>query len=370
MKLAFCLFKYFPFGGLQRDFLRIAKICLARKHDVDVYTGSWQGEIPAALNLTIIPNRGFTNHSRYQSFSKRVQNIKLQDRYDAVVGFNKMAGLNYYFASDSCYGKKAREKNFLYRMGRRSKMLIEMERSVFGKESDTEILLISEREKKLFIQFYATPGHRFHLLPPGIDRGNLRPDNAHEINMGLRRELDIDPEMNIILMVGSGFKTKGLDRSILALSALPETLLKRTVLLVVGKDKAASFIRLAKRYGVSEHIRFLGGRDDVPRFLWAADLLIHPAYRENTGTVLIEAMAAGLPILATDVCGYSHYVEQSGAGLLIPSPFSQHHLNEKMTSMLSSPEKSWGESGMAYVFANDVFSQHEKAVNIIEQAGT
>ncbi len=46
MKLALCLYKYFPYGGLQRDFLRILTECQQRGHAVDVYTSEWQGKSP------------------------------------------------------------------------------------------------------------------------------------------------------------------------------------------------------------------------------------------------------------------------------------------------------------------------------------
>ena len=57
MKLAFCLYKYFPFGGLQRDFLRIALACQARGHDIRVYTLDWEGEVPAGFELVRVPVR-------------------------------------------------------------------------------------------------------------------------------------------------------------------------------------------------------------------------------------------------------------------------------------------------------------------------
>ena len=47
MIVALCLYKYFPYGGLQRDFMRIAKTIAARGHHVRVYTRAWQGERPA-----------------------------------------------------------------------------------------------------------------------------------------------------------------------------------------------------------------------------------------------------------------------------------------------------------------------------------
>ena len=46
MKLAFCLFNYFPFGGLQRDFFHIAEVCRNRGHEIHVFTMKWEGEMP------------------------------------------------------------------------------------------------------------------------------------------------------------------------------------------------------------------------------------------------------------------------------------------------------------------------------------
>ena len=368
MKFAFCLFKYFPFGGLQRDFLRIAKVCLARGHQVDVYTGFWQGEIPHGLQVSILPVWGFTNHRRYESFSKRLGKSLAVKHYDAVVGFNKIPGLDVYFAADTCFAAKALERSFWYRLTKRCRTLLSLERSVFDKASRTEILLISEQEKMFFMDYYGTAEERFHFLPAGIARDRLAPNNAAEVRARLRNELAIGSDQNIVLMGGSGFKTKGVDRAIRAVSTLRSSLREKTILLIVGEDRTRPFRQLADRLGVAEQVRFIGGREDVARLLVAADLLLHPAYRETAGMVLIEAMAAGLPVLVTDVCGYSHHVERACAGELVPSPFKQEKLNQLLTSMLTSEKKNqWQHNGRDYIANTDVFSLPEKATDIIEQ---
>jgi UDP-glucose:(heptosyl)LPS alpha-1,3-glucosyltransferase len=367
-KLAFCLFDYIPFGGLQRGFLRIAEVCMQRGHQVDVYAKYWKGKRTEGLGIEIIPVRGFSNHRRCLCFVKRLRKHLTEREYDAVVGFNKMPGLDVYFASDSCFAAKALQASFWYRWTGRCRSYLQLERAVFDRESKTEILLISEQEKQAFIHHYGTAADRFHLLPPGIARDRLAPDNAEEVRADLRAEVGIESSDNIIVMVGSGFETKGVDRSIRALSALSDELKEKTVLLVIGDDKERPFSRLAKRLGVRGQVRFVGGREDVPRFLVAADLLIHPAYRENTGTVLIEAMAAGLPVLATDVCGYGFHVERANAGRLVPSPFRQETLNQMLAHMLTSKDKEqWQSNGRQYVEETDVYSRPEKASDIIEK---
>ncbi len=367
-RFAFCLFEYVPFGGMQDNLLRIARECAARGHLVDIFARYWEGTFPDDLNVAILQGRGLTNHSRCESFAQKLNRVLSTRHYDLKVGFNKMPGLDVYYAADSCFAAKADERGFLYRLTGRCRSYLRLERAVFERGSGTVILLLSEREKKLFQRYYGTEEERFHLLPPGISRDRMAPDNRVEIRSQLRQEITIPLTQNVVLMVGSGFKTKGVDRAIRALSSLPGSLKKNTTLLVVGDDKTGPFRRLARRLHVDDHVIFVGGRTDVPRFLAAADLLLHPSYRENTGTVLIEAMAAGLPVLATDVCGYGHHILHADAGQLIPSPFRQETLNEMLAQMLTSDrKKAWRHNGMKYVSRIDVFSRHEKAADIIEQ---
>ncbi len=367
-KFAFCLFKYFPFGGLQRGFLRLAEVCLTRGHQIDVYTGSWQGEIPPGLRVSVLPVMGLTNHRRCQSYAGRLKRCLKERPYDAVVGFNKMPGLDVYFASDTCFAARIGGRSVLYRLTGRCRGYLRLERAVFDKQSNTEILLISENEKERFMDCYGTPEHRFHLLPPGVDRDRLAPRDAAGVRETLRSELLIGPDQNIVLMVGSDFRRKGVDRAVRGIASLPPDLCAETILLILGEGKEGPFKRLARRLGISEKVRFLGGRKDVPLFLTAADVLLHPAYEENTGTVLIEAMASGLPVLATDVCGYGYHIERAGAGQLVPSPFEQASLNRLLISMLTSDKKyQWQANGRAYVSRTDVFGRAKQAADFIEQ---
>ena len=55
MQLAFVLYKYFPFGGLQRDFMRIALECQQRGHQIRVYTLIWEGDIPPGFEVLVAP---------------------------------------------------------------------------------------------------------------------------------------------------------------------------------------------------------------------------------------------------------------------------------------------------------------------------
>ena len=248
--------------------------------------------------------------------------------------------------------------------------LLQYENAVFAAKEKTHILLLSALQQPEFQQFYQTDSGRFHLLPPGISKDRIAPDNAHEIRVSTRKEWNIGDNEFLLLMVGSGFKTKGLDRILLGLSDLPADLKQRTKLFVIGKDHAESFQRMAKELGITDRVNFLGGRDDIPDFLLASDLLLHPAYNENTGTVLLEALASGLPVLTTDVCGYAGYIEEANAGKVLPSPFQQSLFNQTLKNMLLSPERTtWQQNALAFTKNADIYSMPERAVDIIESLG-
>ncbi len=367
MRFAFVLFKYFPFGGLQRDFSRIAEVLIDLGHEVDAYCIIWDGPIPKNINVHIAPIKAFSNHQRNARFATWLEKTFQEQHYDAVVGFNKISGLDVYYAADPCYQDKALTlRHPLYRLGNRYKQFYKQEKSVFSTKSTTEILMISEVQKPLFQKHYNTPETRFHLLPPGISKDRKAPKNAEEIRTQFRKEWDIKDNHQLMLMVGSGFKTKGLDRALLALASLPEKQKANTRFIVIGQDNPKKFLTQAKSLGIENNISILKGRNDIPHFLLGADLLIHPAYNENTGTILLEAVVAGLPVLVTDVCGYAHYIEEADAGAVLSSPFSQLALNNTLANMLSSEKTLWQQNALSFAAKADIYNMPTRAAQIIE----
>ncbi|MDR1275479.1 MAG: glycosyltransferase family 4 protein [Candidatus Accumulibacter sp.] len=368
MTLAFVLYKYFPFGGLQRDFLRIARECQRRGHAVRVYTLIWEGAIPEGFDVRVAPVKACSNTRRNEKFTAWVAEDVKRDPADRVVGFNKMPGLDVYYAADPCYEEKARSlRPFFYRWSPRYRHFAAYERAVFDAKSKTEILMISDAQRPFFVKHYATPPERFHLLPPGIARDRRAPPDAPAVRAEFRREFGRMNEDLLIVQIGSGFKTKGLDRSLKAVAALPAALRERVYLIAVGQDDPTPFLLQIKALRLGARATILKGRDDIPRFLLGADLLIHPAYNENTGTVLLEAMAAGLPVLTTDVCGYAPYVADADAGRVLTSPFTQGALDAALAEMLADEpaRRAWSRKGLDYADAADLYSMPERAADLV-----
>lgn len=369
MKLGFSIFKYFPYGGLQCDFLRIAAECVKRGHEIMVYTRSWEGTMPEGFTVRLINTGAFTNHGKAIAYYKQLQRELKLNPVSALIGFNRIPGLNIYFAGDNCFAAKAEiEKNFIYRaLSPRFKTYYNMEKAVFAPSSRTEILILTERQKKDFIKYYATPEQRFHMLPPGIPEDWKCVPDADNVRFEIRKRHGISQDEIILIQAGSGFITKGVDRSMRAVAALPESVRCKTKLWIAGKDNNHKFINLAQRLGIGHHVKFMGGCNNMPALFAAADLMMHPAINECTGTVLLEALVAGLPVLCSATCGYAGFIEESGAGKVIPEPFLQTNMNRVLSELLKNNLQILGENGRQFAMTKDFYSRHKIAADIIEK---
>ena len=368
MQLAFVLYKYFPFGGLQRDFMRIALECQQRGHSIRVYTLIWEGDIPPGFEVLVAPVKALVNHRRNEKLYAWIQADLAKRPVDRLIGFNKMPGLDVYYAADGCFEDKAQTlRNPIYRRWGRYKHFAEYERAVFAPEAKTEILMISEVQQPLFVKHYGTPAERFHLLPPGIAQDRRAPANAAQIRAEFREEFEVRPDELLLVQIGSGFKTKGVDRSLKAVAALPSKLKKRTRLFVIGQDDPKVFQLQSAALGLGDQVQFFKGRSDIPRFLLGADLLIHPAYNEAAGMVLVEAVVAGLPVLVSQVCGYAFYIDKAQSGRVLDEPFEQTQLNQYLVDMLDDPQAraTWSRNGLAFAETADLFSMPQYAADLI-----
>jgi len=368
LRLAMVLFRYFPWGGMQANFLRIAKACLARGYGVDVYTLDWQGDQIDGLKLKIINVPGRQNIIRYAHFFTRVQEALSKGGYDLIMGFNRMPGLDLYYAADPCFLERIRKtRPWYYPFTARYRHFQAVEKNLFGPQSNTQILALSETQIEEYSRNYGTPRARFNLMPPAVQTHYRQDENAPQLRRTFRKQYGIAEQAWVILMIGSGFERKGMDRGLKAVAALPPGLREKCQLFVVGKGREKPLRKLARRLAIDARLTIVPGTDEVPLYLQGADLLVHAARSENTGNVLVEAIAAGLPVLCSASCGYAEHVQRAQAGNVIDEPFVQAAMNQQLEAMLEAEKLlGWQNKGLEYAAHEDLYSRTERVIEVIE----
>lgn len=147
----------------------------------------------------------------------------------------------------------------------------------------------------------------------GIDTNKFRIDNFDRQKK--RRELGIPDECFVILSVGELNKNKNHEVVIRALASMDMTNVRY---LICGRGELEGYLRrLAGELGVGDKVRLLGFRTDMPEIYRAADVFVFPSFREGLPVALMEAMAAGLPVVCSSIRGNTDLVRDGENGYLV-----------------------------------------------------
>lgn len=312
----------------------------------------WEGPRPEGFEIVEYAPRGFTNHSRARAFAADLSAALPGRRLDCVVGFNRLPELDVYYAADPCFVARSKGAERLwFRWSPRHRTWADLEAEVFGAEGAARILALTADQEHDYQRCYGTDSKRFRRVPLPLAPDRGRPANADGERAAFRSEFGLGADSCLLLALGSGFATKGLDRTLRALATLRRQhpgLDAR--LFVVGEGSLRRYRRLARWLGVQDRVQFFGGRADVQRFLLGADVLVHPARRESGGIVLLEALAAGLPVVATANCGFAGAVVDADAGRVLPEPFDQRGLERALEAVvMDKPGRAaWSVAASAY----------------------
>ena len=361
-KIAILLYRYFPYGGLQRDFLEVGKELQSRGITFKVFTRRWEGSIPDGFSVEEIGQRGLSNFAKNKNFVS--DSLKALQRYkpDLVFGFNKLPGLDLYFAADSCFKKESLNKHAITKFTRRFRQSIEYEKAVFESNASTEVFLLNNKQAEDFKNSYHVDCNQMIIVPPGIDPNW----NDHD-PLEIHSFFDIKLEDKIALFVGSDFHRKGLDRAISSIHNLNSCNIPFT-LLVIGKDNFGPYSELVQNYGLNEKVKYLGPRDDVASIMKSSDLLLHPAREEAAGNVIIESLVSHLPVATCKEVGFAEEVKNCKGGFVLEEEFNQERFNSLLLGICNNNKLDKLKQNMFGLEKRDYFfSRFRFIADIVEK---
>lgn len=187
---------------------------------------------------------------------------------------------------------------------------------------NSALVAVSQATRQFHVQ-RGLSAERSTVVYNGVDCRRFQPRKSRAIH----ELLGLPTEATIVLNVGQICLRKR-QSTLAAAAVLARNRLPSTHYVLVGErhSQKAESVEFERRLtttfqeaGLGERLHFLGTRDDVPRLMNAADVLVHTAHQEPFGRVLLEAAASGLPILATNVGGTSEMLRHDADAWLVPS---------------------------------------------------
>jgi glycosyltransferase involved in cell wall biosynthesis len=224
-------------------------------------------------------------------------------------------------------------------------------------------LAVSQGVKDYLLQEIGLDPAKIRVVPNGVDVAAI---DAARPGPEVRRELGLPEQVPVIGLVGRldhwGKGHKEL------FTAMAQIRARHPVhALIVGGGRRIDEVKaLAASLGLGGEVHFLGSRQDVPDLLNAMDIFVLPSYSEGVSLALLEAMAAGLPVIATAVGGLPEVVADGQTGILIP-PRDAAALAGALARLLADPAgaKNLGDRARQHVRAHFSLDRLGREINEI-----
>lgn len=197
-----------------------------------------------------------------------------------------------------------------------------------------QCIAISEMVKKDMMRWYRIPEEKIKVVYNGADIEFFHPRNR-QFRDEIRSRYGLRDEF-VILFVSNNFRMKGLNSLLRALGKIKEGTSLPFKLLILGRGRVESYLRLAKKMGVEDEVIFVGSTHEPEKYYGASDLLVHPTFYDACSLTVLEALASGLPVITTCWNGASGIITQGQEGFVLSDPQDFHSLAEKISFFMDS----------------------------------
>jgi UDP-glucose:(heptosyl)LPS alpha-1,3-glucosyltransferase len=298
-------------GGVERATAGLVAALRDHGHDVEILTSP--GRFPVTgVKLRPLPLPPLPPTARLLAFAVGASAVARRGRWDVIQSHERTLRQDIYRAGEGCHRAYLATRQGM--RGRRlyHRVVLALERRALT--TTPWIVAIARRGKEEIAALYAVDPGRISVVYNGVDLERFHPRNRDLHRPTARAEAGLPAGAFTLLFVGSGFERKGLGRAIEALAGLRDG---ESRLLVVGKGDTAPYRALADRRGVGPRVCWLGARPDPERWYAAADVVVLPTRYEPFGNVHLEALASGLPVIASASAGGSEVVEPGRTGAVV-----------------------------------------------------
>lgn len=220
------------------------------------------------------------------------------------------------------------------------RVLARLERMLVGRRPPPIVVAISRYVAEQFREHYGLADDRIRVVFNGVepDGADVRQRAADDND--IRQQYDIGRDETLVLCVAHNFRLKGVARLIEAVARIPPDARRRLRVLIVGRDNPRAYVRLAQRLGAIDRILFAGSTQRITAFYHAADILVHPTYYDPCSRVVLEALAAGVPVITTRFNGAAEVMTDGGEGFVLDDPDDAGALADRIGRLLDPASRN------------------------------
>ena len=283
------------------------------EHGYEVHLLSPRGQAPMrGVKLHTLPLPPLPSAARVLALAMSARLAVARGNWDVVQSHERTLRQDVYRAGEGCHRAYLASEDRGRTRGLYHRIVLALERRVFARTP--QIVAIAQVGRREIEALYGVSPGRLAVVYNGVDLVRFHPANRSRYRAGARAEAGLPSGAFTALFVGSGFARKGLATAIEAFAAFRDG---ESRLVVVGKGDRRPYQALAARSGVGERVVWLGARSDLERWYAAADIVVLPSRYEPFGNVHLEALAAGLPVVASARAGGAEIIADGINGSVV-----------------------------------------------------
>ena len=334
-KVAVVIPKYGLLGGAEQFVAELtSRLAKQTGYDFHVLTNRWQAGT-TKIKFHKIPIITFPKYLTTLSFAYFTQRRINRSNFSLVHSHERIFGADIF----TLHGIPHRY--WVHNIRRKKMSLYDLATAWVEKKLVTQgdcqkFVAVSNLTRDIFLQEYNIDPQRVTVINPGVDIKDYATADHRLIRADIRKEYGLSSEEPIILFASMNFEIKGLDAIMISLARLKAK--KRSFkLLVVGKGNIRKYTQMAREANIVDNVIFTGplSKEKLIRLYLAGDMFIMLSKFDTFGMVVLEAMAAGLPVIISSNVGAKDVVLEGENGFIIQDTSDAEYIASKIALLLN-----------------------------------
>ncbi len=327
--------KYGLVGGAEQFASELTqRLCAYNNEDkFHVFANRWQ-KSDAPITFHQIPIISFPKFLTTLSFAYFVQRQINRNNFSLVHSHERI------FAADIFTLHGIPHRYWVHNVRRKRMSLYDLatawvEKKLVYKGNCKKFIAVSSLTKNIFLQEYQINPDKVAVINPGVDLDDYAQQNKDSVRNNIRRELGINIADPVILFASMNFEIKGLDDVLFSLAKL-KAQNRKFKFIVVGKGNIKKYTKMAKEAQIISDVIFTGpvNKEKLIRMYLASDLYIMLSKFDTFGMVVLEAMAAGLPVIISSNVGAKDLVQEDKNGFIVSNTSDTDYIATKIALLL------------------------------------